>query len=118
MEKPSPPAMRRETIGATLLAFRPKATPDIQYEDWAMGPMRCLRCHHKWPLRRKLPDVVHDCPGCGCNSGVPAGTFGTAAGNAVWKCNCGNTLMQLVVHKDNSEALLCVACGAAKSVVS
>lgn len=83
-------------------------------ERWASGPVRCLRCKHEWIAARQVPHEPLECPGCGCMAGVPAGIFAPKPEQAVWTCNCGETLLQLVVDRAGAEELLCVSCGAAK----
>lgn len=88
-------------------------------EEWASGPMKCLRCKHEYIAVRKLPeDAVVDCPECGCHASVAAGIYSAGRDEAVWTCNCGNTLMELVVRKDGTEQLFCIGCGIGKPVVS
>ena len=85
-------------------------------ETWASGPMRCLRCKHEWVYARPLPDKIVDCPACGCNAGVPAGTFGGGDDDAMWVCACGNSLLTLIVNRTGREKLLCIGCGITKEV--
>ena len=86
---------------------------------WASGPMRCLRCKHREVVVRKVPeDMVQQCPVCECFTFVAETTFEASEGEAVWTCNCGNTLMELVVSKQGAERLFCIGCGYQKPVTS
>ncbi len=88
-------------------------------EQWATGPMRCLRCKHEYIGVRKLPEnAVVDCPECGCHAAVAAGIYSAGKDEAVWQCNCGNTLMELVVSTEGKERLFCIGCGHEKPVSS
>lgn len=88
-------------------------------ETWASGPMRCLRCKHETVTVRKLPEAaITDCPSCGCHTFVAAGIYSAGKDEAVWVCNCGNTLMELVVDTKGKECLFCIGCGHEKPVSS
>lgn len=85
---------------------------------FADGALRCLRCKHDWIAARNLPSDALECPNCGCFTGLPRGTFEAAEDKAVWTCNCGNSLVELIVDKAGAEELLCISCGYGKPVKS
>jgi len=77
----------------------------------ASGKAKCLACKHEWVAVVECPAVDLECPECGCNRGVYKGAFTASEGDAVFTCNCGNTLFEYIAKRDGRHFPMCIGCG-------
>lgn len=91
----------------SLAAAREERTP-----HWA-GPAICIGCRHEWQAVAPLGSYTAlECPQCRFPKGVNKWPFGSAEGDAEFRCNCGCEAMTVYRRKDGRFFTRCMACGA------